>query len=64
MKPIELQYTYKKLIGFTNTQKLAFKKLEQYDVNVANFIRIAVKEKIAKDWKTIKEKKERINCPF
>lgn len=64
MKPVENQYTYKKLIGFTNTQKLAFEKLEQYDVNIANFIRIAVKEKIEKDWKSIKEKKERVICPF
>lgn len=45
-KPIDLQYTYKKLIGFTKTQKLAFEKLEKYDVNVSQFIRQAIKEKL------------------
>lgn len=45
-KPIDLQYTYKKLIGFTQTQKLAFEKLEKYDVNVSQFIRQAIKEKL------------------
>ena len=55
---------YKKVIGFTETQKKAFETLEDYGINVNHFIRIAVKEKLQKDWKTIKEKKEKINCPF
>lgn len=38
--------------------------LKSYDVNVSHFIRIAIKEKLAKDWKTIKEKKETTKCPF
>lgn len=63
-KPIDLQYTYKKLIGFTKTQKLAFEKLEQYDVNVNQFIRQAIKEKLKREWKEIKDKKEKIKLPF
>jgi hypothetical protein len=55
---------YKKLIGFTETQKKAFETLEDYGVNVNKFIRLAVAEKIKKDWKTIKESKEKIKCPF
>jgi hypothetical protein len=55
---------YKKVIGFTETQKKAFETLESYGVNVNHFIRIAVAEKIKKDWKSIKEKKEKIKCPF
>jgi hypothetical protein len=39
------------------------KKLEEYDVNVNEFIRIAVREKIQKDWKGIKESKDNY-CPF
>lgn len=55
---------YKKVIGFTKSQQNAFKTLESYGVNVNQFIRLAVKEKLQKDWKTIKEKKEKIICPF
>jgi hypothetical protein len=63
MKPTELQLTYKKVISFTEQQKKSLKKLEEYDVNVNEFIRIAVREKIQKDWKRIKESKDNY-CPF
>jgi hypothetical protein len=63
MKPTELQLTYKKVISFTEQQKKSLKKLEKYDVNVNEFIRIAVREKIQKDWKGIKESKDNY-CPF
>jgi hypothetical protein len=63
MKPTELQLTYKKVISFTQQQKKSLKKLEEYDVNVNEFIRIAVREKIQKDWKGIKESKDNY-CPF
>lgn len=63
MKPIDLQLTYKKVISFTEQQKKSLKKLEEYDVNVNEFIRIAVREKIQKDWKGIKESKDNY-CPF
>ena len=55
---------YKKVIGFSETQKKAFKTLENYGVNVNHFIRLAVKEKLSKDWKTIKENKLKTKCPF
>ena len=64
MKPLNLQYTYKKQIGFTETQRKSLQKLENYGVNVNQFIRQAVKEKITRDWKQIKEEKERIRLPF
>ena len=63
-KPIDLQYIYKKQIGFTLQQKQSFKKLEEYDINVNQFIRQAVKEKLQRDWKSIKEKKNKIKTPF
>lgn len=55
---------YKKVIGFTETQQKAFKTLENYGVNVNHFIRLAVKEKLQKDWKIIKENKLKTKCPF
>ncbi len=55
---------YKKVIGFTKQQKDAFKTLEEYGVNVNQFIRAAVKEKLKRDWKSIKEKKELVKMPF
>lgn len=64
MKPTELQLVYKKNIGFTKQQKNTLKTLENYGVNVNQFIRLAVKEKIQRDWKEIKEKKEKNKLPF
>ena len=51
-------------IRFTEKQAESLQKLKDYDVNVSQFIRIAIREKIAKDWKAIKEKKERVKLPF
>lgn len=53
-----------KTIRFNSVQMEAFRQLEKYDINVTKFIRIAIAEKIKRDWKSIKEKKERIYCPF
>lgn len=64
MKPIDLQYSYKKVIGFTNQQKKAFETLESYGINVNQFIRSAVKEKLQSEWKSIKETKTKGKCPF
>ena len=64
IKPIETQYVYKKQIGFTLQQKKSFKVLESYGVNINQFIRQSVKEKLQRDWKSIKEEKEKIKIPF
>ncbi len=64
MIPKELQYSYKKVIGFTNQQKKALQTLESYGINVNNFIRIAVADKIKAEWKSIKETKTKGFCPF
>ncbi len=60
----EYQYRNKKLIGFTDQQIKAFKILKEYNININNFIRIAVREKIAREWKEIKETKIKIQYPF
>jgi hypothetical protein len=64
MKPIDLQLSYKKVVCFTERQRIAFKKLEDYDVNVNKFIRDAIAEKLKRDWKMIKEKKTKFKVPF
>jgi len=51
-------------VRLTQEQSESLKILKSYDVNVSQFIRQAIKEKLSKDWKSIKEKKERIYCPF
>ena len=53
-----------KTIRFTETQMNSLQILESYGVNVNKFIRLAVKEKLQRDWKSIKESKEKIKCPF
>ena len=58
------QLTKSKTIRFSETQMNSLTILESYGVNVNHFIRLAVAEKIKKDWKTIKEKKEKIILPF
>jgi len=63
MKPTELQLTYKKVISFTEQQKKSLKKLEEYNVNVNEFIRIAIREKLSREWRGIKESKDN-KCPF
>lgn len=66
-KPIDLQYSYKKTTGYTKQQKETFAILEKYGVNVNQFIRAAVKEKLQRDWKTIKtnhENKNKYVSPF
>lgn len=63
-----LQSDYKKVnritIGFNSMQFNSLQKLKEYDVNLSQFIRIAIKEKIKRDWKSIKTKKENDKCPF
>ena len=51
-------------IRFSEKQAESLQKLKDYDVNVSRFIRIAISEKIKRDWKQIKEKKERVKLPF
>ena len=55
---------YKKVIGFTETQQKAFETLEDYGVNVNQFIRLAISDKLKRDWKQIKESKNKSKCPF
>ena len=51
-------------IRFSEKQAESLQKLKDYDVNVSQFIRLAIAEKIKSNWKQIKEKKERVKLPF
>jgi len=58
------QLTKSKTIRFSEIQINSLNILQNYGVNINQFIRLAVKEKLQKDWKEIKEKKEKIKYPF
>ena len=51
-------------VRITEKQSETLEILRKYDVNISQFIRIAIKEKISRDWKSIKEKKERVKLHF
>ena len=51
------KYTVIHTIRFSKQQSESLQKLKDYDVNISQFIRIAISEKIKRDWKQIKEKK-------
>ena len=58
------KYTVIHTIRFSEQQAESLQKLKDYDVNVSQFIRLAIAEKIKRDWKQIKEKKQRVKLPF
>ena len=58
------KYIVIQTIRFSEKQAESLQKLKDYDVNVSQFIRLAIAEKIKRDWKQIKEKKERVKLPF
>lgn len=45
-------------------QWATLKVLDCYKINVSEFIRQAISEKLKKDWPVIKEKQEKIKIPF
>lgn len=51
-------------VRITEQQAYAFEQLKQYNVNISQFIRTAIKEKLQRDWKQIKEDKHKIKLPF
>ena len=56
--------TARQVIMISEKQAESLSILKQYNVNVSQFIRQAIKEKLQREWKTIKEKKERVKLPF
>ena len=58
------KYTVIHTIRFSKQQAESLQKLKDYDVNISQFIRLAISEKIKRDWKQIKEEKQRVKLPF
>jgi hypothetical protein len=58
------QYTEKQTIRLSKTQRQSLTILESKGVNISQFIRLAIKEKISRDWNSIKEKSKKVNYPF
>lgn len=56
--------TVRQVIMISEKQAESLKKLKEYDVNVSQFIRQAIKEKLQRDWPEIKEKHKKIKMPF
>jgi hypothetical protein len=62
--PKLLTYSERKTFCFSKQQIRAFEILESLNVNVSQFVRDAVSEKIKQEYKQIKYKKERNKIPF
>ena len=58
------QLTKRKTITFSEMQFDTLNILQNYGVNINQFIRLAIKEKLQKDWKEIKEIKEKMKDTF
>jgi hypothetical protein len=58
------QYTELKTIRLSKQQMNTLFIIESRGVNISQFIRIAIKDKIKRDWKTIKEPKNNDICAF
>ncbi len=59
-----MQKTVIQTFRVTADQWATLKVLDCYGVNVSEFIRQAISEKINRDWKEIKIKKEKVKVPF
>jgi hypothetical protein len=58
------QYTELKTIRLSKQQAKTLSIIESKGVNISQFIRLAIKDKIKRDWKKIKEPKNNDICPF
>ena len=59
-----LKYTKVKVIRVTDIQHETLIKMSGYNVNVGNFIREAISEKIRREYNDIVKVKEEPDCPF
>ena len=58
------QYTHTKVIRISETQLFTLQKMKLYNVDVGNFIRDAISEKIKREYKNLIPKQETIKYPF
>lgn len=58
------KYTKTKVIRITETQHKTLQKMKNLNVDVWNFIRLAISEKLERDKHEIVKPKEVNKCPF
>jgi hypothetical protein len=58
------QYTKTKVIRISETQLFTLQKMKSYNVDVGNFIRDAIAEKIKKEYQNLIPKTKKEYCPF
>ena len=59
-----LKYTKVKVLKITEKQDYTLQKIKSYNINVSQFIRDAIKEKIDRDFTTLKPKIKKEYYPF
>jgi hypothetical protein len=59
-----IKYNKVKVLKITQVQHDTFKKLDSYGVNVAQFVRDAISEKIQREYADLIPKPKKIHCPF
>ena len=58
------KYTERQTIMISKVQSNSLTILKTYKVNISQFIRQAIKEKLQRDWREIKKSKNKEYCPF
>lgn len=58
------QYTKTKVIRISETQLKTLQKMKSYNVDVGNFIREAIQEKIKREYQQLITKPKKSECPF
>jgi hypothetical protein len=58
------QYNKVKVLKITQIQHDTLKRIDSYGINVAQFIRDAIAEKIQREYKDLIPKPKKIDCPF
>lgn len=58
------KYTKVKVIRIRQTQFDTLKKMQSYNIDVADFIRNAIAEKIKREYKDLIPKPKKEYCPF
>lgn len=59
-----IKYTKVKVLKITDIQYETLKKLDSYQINVAQFIRDAISEKIKRDYSDLIPKPKKAYIPF
>lgn len=58
------KYTKTKVIRISEIQLKTLQKMKSYNIDVGQFVRDAISEKIKKEYQDLIPKQETIKCPF